>query len=59
MAKTYDLRCFELAAHFLFDELGLDTVAAKITLASGIQQFIETEIQFMREQMEKSNGHSR
>lgn len=48
MAKTFDPKCFELAEHFLADEPGLNTEAAKTTLAIEIQQAIEGEIEFMK-----------
>jgi hypothetical protein len=51
--KTYDQRCYELAAHFLFDEPKLNTEAARVTLASAIQRLIEVEIEFMRTMLEK------
>ena len=46
--KTYDPRCYELAAVFLADEGELNTEAAKHALALEIQQCIEDEIYFMR-----------
>jgi hypothetical protein len=48
MARTYDQRCYELAALFLSDEPELNTEAARITMAQQIQQTIEDEIDFMR-----------
>lgn len=48
MAKTYDLKCEQLAAVFLSDEPDLNTEAARVTLASAIQSCIEDEIEFMR-----------
>lgn len=51
MAKTYDPNCYELAESFLSDEPGLNTDAARITLAIEIQQCIEREIDFMRNVM--------
>jgi hypothetical protein len=54
MAKTYDSRCYDLAATFLADDPDLNTEAAKDTLASAIQQAIEDEIYFMRSMMEKA-----
>lgn len=53
MAKTFDLKCFELAAHFLADTPEINTEAAKVTLACAIQQAIEDEIFFMQDTMEK------
>lgn len=53
MAKTYDPKCYELAAMFLSDEPTLNTDAAKVTLAQQIQQCIEEEINFMRGVLEK------
>jgi hypothetical protein len=51
MTKTFDSKCYELAAAFLADEPCLNTDAAKLTLAVEIQQCIEDEIYFMREMM--------
>jgi hypothetical protein len=48
MSKTFDPKCYELAAVFLADEPELNTEAARITLAAEIQQCIEAEIYFMR-----------
>jgi hypothetical protein len=55
MTKTFDPRCYELAATFLADEPGLNTEAAKTTLAAEIQWAIECELQFMRAMMEKAS----
>lgn len=54
MTKSFDSKCFELAALFLGDEPVLNTEAARTTLASAIQQVIEDEIEFMRAMMEKA-----
>ena len=54
MAKTYDPKCYELAAHFLADEPAINTEAARITLARTIQESIEDEIIFIR----NMSGHS-
>ena len=54
MARTFDRKSYELAAHFLFDQPKINTEAARITLASLIQSFVETEVEFMRSQLEKS-----
>jgi hypothetical protein len=48
MAKTFDPKCYDLAAAFLADEADLNTEAARVTLAAEIQQRIEDEIHFMR-----------
>jgi hypothetical protein len=53
MTKTFDVKSYELAEHFLQDEPGLNTEAAKITLAREIQWAVECEIHFMRSMMEK------
>lgn len=53
MTKSFDPKCFELAAAFLADEPELNTEAARITLASEIQTCIEAEIEFMRAMMGK------
>jgi hypothetical protein len=53
MSKTFDAKSYELAEHFLSDEPGLNTDAAKITLAREIQWAVECEIHFMRSKMEK------
>jgi hypothetical protein len=55
IVKTYDPKCYELAATFLSDEPGLDTEAARVTLACEIQERIEDEIRFMRHAMRKSS----
>lgn len=52
--NSYDPKCYELAAVFLSDEPNLNTEAARVTLASEIQQRIEDEIEYMRAVMEKS-----
>ena len=51
MLKTCDPLCYELAAHFLADEPNpeLRTDDAKTHLALQLQQYIEDEIEFMRE----------
>lgn len=49
MTKTFDPKCFELAAAFLADEPDLNTEAARITLAQAIQQAVEDELFFMRD----------
>jgi hypothetical protein len=49
--KTYDSRCYNLAEVFLGDEEKLNTEIAKKHLAGVIQEAIETEIQWMRENM--------
>ncbi|WP_425991312.1 hypothetical protein [Afipia sp. DC4300-2b1] len=57
-AKSYDPRCYELAALFLSDEPDLNTEAARITLASEIQSRIEDEIEFMRSTLAAAKGES-
>lgn len=52
--RTYDTKCYELAAHFLGDEPDLNTEDARISLASVIQGFVEDEIYFMRKRMKSS-----
>ena len=47
MRKTYDPKCFALAEAFLAGEPRLNTEAAKIALATAIQECIEDEIDFM------------
>ena len=49
--KPCDPLCYELAAHFLADELKQEmrTDDAKTHLALQIQQYIEDEIEFMRD----------
>jgi hypothetical protein len=46
--KTYDRRCYDLAAIFLGDEPDLHNEANIHSLALEIQQCIEDEIYFMR-----------
>lgn len=48
LVKTYDSRCYELAATFLSEEPDLNHEKARHSLALEIQQVIEDEIQFMR-----------
>lgn len=48
LVKTYDQRCYDLAAIFLSDETDLNNEKAKHSLALEIQQTIEDEIDFMR-----------
>ena len=55
MSRTFDPKCYELAEYFLSDEPGLNTEAARTTLAAEIQYCIESEIQFMRRSMEKAS----
>lgn len=45
---TIDPKVYELAELFLADEPGLNTEAAKITLAYAIQKAIDEELYFMR-----------
>lgn len=46
---TYDVRCHELAKHFLSDCHDLNTEKLTHMLALEIQQVVEDEIYFMRE----------
>lgn len=39
--KTYDVKCYELAIHFLQDEPNLDTQENQHELAAEIQQAVE------------------
>jgi len=55
ITKTFDPKCYELAAAFLMDEPKLNTEAAITTLAIEIQQCIEAEIIFMRRAMESAS----
>jgi hypothetical protein len=53
MAKreiSYDSRCYDLAEIFLEDEPNLNTDQHKRELAGRIQETIESEIQWMRDQ---------
>lgn len=45
---SFDPKCYDLAKAFLADEPGLDTEAARTTLASAIQDCIQDEIHLMR-----------
>jgi hypothetical protein len=47
MSKTFDPKCYDLAAVFLTDHPQVNTDAAKVTLARAIQECIEDEIVFM------------
>lgn len=51
---SVDPKVYDLAKFYLSDEPGLDTPAARDTLADAIQQCIEDEIEFMRAVMEKA-----
>ena len=53
MCKTFDPKCFDLAAAFLADHPCLNSDAAKVTLAQAIQEAIEYELVFMRKVGEK------
>ena len=53
MSKTFDPKCFDLAAAFLLDHPCLNSEAAKVTLAQAIQEAIEYELVFMRKVGEK------
>jgi hypothetical protein len=46
-ANTFDAKCYDLASHFLFDHPTANTEAARVTLATIIQETIETEITIM------------
>jgi hypothetical protein len=53
MAKreiSYDSRCYDLAEVFLEDEPNLNTDQHKVHLAAFIQEAVESEIQWMRDQ---------
>jgi uncharacterized protein YneF (UPF0154 family) len=54
MAKTYDAKCYELASVFLADNPGINSEAARVTMAQQIQQTIEDEIEFMHAMAEKA-----
>jgi len=47
--KTYDSACYQLAAHFLRDEDGLNSEEHRKRLASEIQMCVEDEINLMIE----------
>ena len=57
MTKTYDQRCYDLAAIFLGDEPDLLTEHNVVGLASLIQDTIEGEIAQLKEQWHVENGH--
>lgn len=48
---TFDPKVFDLASQFLEDHPGINTEAARITLAQAIQLAIDEELEFMREQL--------
>ena len=50
--KTYDRRCYDLAAIFLGDEPALHSEENIHALALEIQQCIEDEIWFMKQALE-------
>jgi hypothetical protein len=56
--KPFDPLCYELAEHFLADELKEELRGddAKTHLALQIQQLIEDEIEFMREMFPEENA---
>jgi len=45
---TFDLKCYELAEHFLHDHPELDTEPNRKTLAYAIQTCVEEEIDLLR-----------
>ena len=45
---TFDIKCYELAEHFLQDLPELDTEPNRKTLAYAIQNCVEDEIDLMR-----------
>lgn len=52
-AKTYDSRVYDLAELFLSDEAELNTEENKDLLARFLQEAIEGEIEFMRDEAAK------
>lgn len=48
MAKTYDVKCFDLAEHFLQDEPELNSDANAAELAAEIQEAIEDWLDIAR-----------
>jgi hypothetical protein len=54
--KTYDQRCYDLAAIFLGDEPDLHNEHNIVGLASLIQETIEDEIAHLKEQWRVENG---
>lgn len=48
MTKTFDTKCYDLAAAFLEDEPELNTEAIRAELASDIQGCIEDYIEFKK-----------
>ena len=56
MTKTYDQKCYDLAALFLGDEPDLHTEHNVVGLASLIQGTIEDEIAHLKEQWRVENG---
>jgi hypothetical protein len=57
--KSYDFRCYELAKVFLSDAPGLDNEASAHSLALEIQQCIEDEIYFMRNEPHLYSGFTK
>ena len=53
---TYDTKCYDLAAAFLGDEPDLHTEHNIVGLASLIQDTIEGEIAYLKEQWRSENG---
>jgi len=45
---TFDLKCYELAEHFLQDDPELDTEPNRKTLAYAIQSCVEEEMDLFR-----------
>jgi hypothetical protein len=58
--KTYDTRCFDLAAMFLLEEpVALNTHANVHNLALEIQQLIEDEIGYLRGEAAKKQAKAK
>lgn len=57
--KTYDPRCYELAKVFLSDEADLNNEQSCHSLALEIQQCIEDEIYFMRNEPHLYSGFTK
>jgi len=46
--RTFDIRCYELAEHFLHDHPELDTEPNRKIIAYAIQSCVEEEIDLLR-----------
>ncbi len=53
MAKTYDVKCYELAEHFLQDHPQINTVDHAKALAGDIQDAIETFLDWAKAESER------